>query len=128
MYHLILDLAMFAVIFKAFTLGSEFNFYQWHKHGKEYLYWYNNRPKFSKHNNFNNNCDKVIKELQCNLTAEEIYETLVNKEVVLEIHNGVVEVHKKSKGVKIYIKDYDIENEVHDKNYVESNYDADIEI
>ena len=81
-----------------------------------------------KRNSFNDNCDKVIKELQCNLTAEEIYETLVNKEVVLEIHNGVVEVHKKSKGVKIYIKDYDIENEVHDKNYVESNYDADIEI
>ena len=62
------------------------------------------------------------------LTTQEYIINETNKEVVLEIHNGVVEVHKKSKGVKIYIKDYDIENEVHDKNYVESNYDADIEI
>ncbi len=48
MYHFILDLVLFAVVFKALTLGSEFNFYHWYKHGKEYSTWYNNRPKFSK--------------------------------------------------------------------------------
>ena len=48
MYHLIFDLAMFAVVFKALTIGSGFNLCHWVKHGKEYRTWYNNRPKFSK--------------------------------------------------------------------------------
>lgn len=31
---------------KAVTIGSDFNFYLWYKHGKKYLYWYNRREKF----------------------------------------------------------------------------------
>jgi len=48
MYHLILDLAMFSVLVKAITIGSDFNFYHWIRYGKEYTKWYNrtSRPKF----------------------------------------------------------------------------------
>ena len=48
MYHFILDLVLFAVVFKAITIGSDFNLWYWVKYGKEYRTWYNNRPKFSK--------------------------------------------------------------------------------
>jgi hypothetical protein len=32
---------------KALTIGSEFNFLLWCKHGKKYSTWYFNRPKFT---------------------------------------------------------------------------------
>jgi len=32
--------------FKAVTIGSDFCFFDWFKHGKKYTKWYFNRPKF----------------------------------------------------------------------------------
>lgn len=35
------------IALKALTIGSDFNFYLWFKHGKKYTEWYFNRPGFS---------------------------------------------------------------------------------
>lgn len=31
---------------KAILIGSDFDFYEWIKHGKKYREWYNNREEF----------------------------------------------------------------------------------
>ena len=90
-----------------------------------------------KENEFNDNCDKVIRELNCDLSAEEIYNKLSDKEVILEIHNGIVEVHKKPKGIYIKIRNFDtdgIEEEdlywdkENQSEYYLIEYNADTEI
>ena len=39
-------LVLIGITIKSLTVGSEFSFYLWFKHGKKYTHWYNNRPKF----------------------------------------------------------------------------------
>ena len=34
------------VALKAVIIGSDFDFSEWMKHGKHYLIWYRNRPKY----------------------------------------------------------------------------------
>lgn len=34
------------IALKATLIGSEFNFYYWHKYGKRYTRWYSNRETF----------------------------------------------------------------------------------
>lgn len=34
------------VALKSIIIGSDFNFPLWFKHGKKYMQWYFNRPKF----------------------------------------------------------------------------------
>ena len=60
MYHFIFDLTMFAVVFKAITIGSDFNLWYWIKYGKEYRTWYirTSRPKFADYDIENKNHGK----------------------------------------------------------------------
>jgi len=85
-------------------------------------------------NEFNKNCNKIIKELKCNLTAEEIYARLEDKEVIIEIHSGIPNVIKKSQGIKLTIKDFDIdglglsEEGLNGKEYILSEWCADSKV